>query len=423
MESALGWVFNRFEPPYLDDPYPLYARARREAPVFFSPEFGLWFVTRYDDVWAVLKDTARFSSRFLMRTPADAPPSVREVLAEGYPELAMLVNDDPPSHTRTRALVSRAFAPRLVAGLEPSVRQIVTRLVDGFADDGGVDLIAELAYPVPIEIICRLVGLPVEARGRLKRWTDDLVTLGAPGTDGERQLECARSSVAFQRYLHAQIEARRSAPRDDLLTALIQAGGAGNDDGNDDGDLDGDLDGARPLGDAELVNLLIVLIFAGHETTTNLIGNLLVLLLDRPQLLRAIRDDPALTDGVITEGLRMDAPVQGMFRTTTEEVTLGGARIPAGAQVMVLFGAANRDEAVFSDPDQFDPGRPNNHRHLGFGRGIHACLGASLARMETRIVLDTLAERLPDPKPDPSRPPTYVPSLMHRGPQALHALW
>jgi cytochrome P450 len=407
VESAPRWAFNRLEPPYLEDPYPLYARARREAPVFFSPEFGLWFVTRYDDACAVLKDTARFSSRFLMRTPPDAPPAVREVLREAYPELPMLVNDDPPSHTRTRGLVSRAFAPRLVAGLEPSVRAIVTRLVDGFAGAGGADLIAELAYPVPIEIICTLIGLPVEARHDLKRWTDDLVTLGAPGTDGARQLACARSSVAFQRYLEAQIEARRSAPRDDLLTALIMAR----------------ADGEQPLDVAELVNLLIVLIFAGHETTTNLIGNLLVLLLARPEMLRAIRDDPARTDDVITEGLRMDGPVQGMFRTTTEEVALGGARIPAGAQVMVLFGSANRDEAVFADPDRFEPGRRNNQRQLGFGRGIHACLGAALARMETRIVLDTVAERLPGPKLDAARPPTYVPSLMHRGPQALHVLW
>ncbi|MFI0481005.1 cytochrome P450 [Actinomadura sp. 9N215] len=407
METALPWVFNRLEPPYLENPYPLYARARREAPVFYSPDFGLWFVTRYDDAWTVLKDTARFSSRFLMRTPPDAPPAVDEVLREAYPELPMLVNDDPPSHTRTRGLVSRAFAPRLVAALEPSVRAIVTRMVDGFAPDGGADLIAELAYPVPIEIICTLTGLPVEARDQLKRWTDDLVALGAPGTGGERQLECARSSVAFQHYLATQIEARRSAPRDDLLTALINAR----------------VDGEQPLDVAELVNLLIVLIFAGHETTTNLIGNLLVLLLARPDTLRALRDDPALTDDVITEGLRMDTPVQGTFRTTTEDVALGGARIPAGAKVMVLFGSANRDDAVFADPDLFDPGRANNHRHLGFGHGIHACLGASLARLETRIVLDTVAERLPDPKLDASRPPTYFPSLMHRGPQALHVTW
>ncbi|GAA2581830.1 cytochrome P450 [Actinomadura fulvescens] len=407
MGSAPPWTFNRLETPYLEDPYPLYARARREAPVFHSPEFGLWFVTRYHDVWAVLKDTARFSSRFLMRTPADASPAVSETLQEAYPELPMLVNDDPPGHTRTRNLVSRAFAPRLVAALEPSIRTIVTRLVDGFADDGGADLIAELAYPVPIEIICTLIGLPAESRDQLKRWTDDLVTLGAPGTDDERRLACARGSVAFQRYLTAQIEARRDAPRDDLLTALINAR----------------ADGDRPLDVAELVNLLIVLIFAGHETTTNLIGNLLVLLLARPEILRAIRDDPTLTEDVIAEGLRMDTPVQGMFRTTTEEVTLGGARIPAGAQVMVLFGSANRDEAVFSDPDRFDPGRGNNHRHLGFGHGIHACLGASLARLETRIILDTVAERLPNPKLDPGRPPTYAPSLMHRGPQGLHMVW
>ncbi|MGH3239125.1 MAG: cytochrome P450, partial [Spirillospora sp.] len=374
METALPWVFNRLEPPHLENPYPLYARARREAPVFHSPEFGLWFVARYDDAWTMLKDTERFSSRFLLRTPADAPPAVDEVLREAYPELPMLVNDDPPSHTRTRGLVSHAFAPRLVAALEPTVREIVTRLVDGFAPAGGADLIAELAYPVPIEIICSLVGLPVEDRGRLKRWTDDLVTLGSPGTGGERQLECARSSVAFQHYLEAQVEGRRREPRDDLLTALIDAR----------------VDREQPLDTAELVNLLIVLVFAGHETTTNLIGNLLVLLLERPEMLRAVRDDPSLTDDVITEGLRMDGPVQGMFRMATEEVALGGARIPAGAKVMALFGSANRDETVFADPDRFDPGRSNNHRHLAFGRGIHACLGAALARLETRIVIDTL---------------------------------
>ncbi|WUI01354.1 cytochrome P450 [Spirillospora sp. NBC_00431] len=409
METAPPWVFNRLEPPHLENPYPLYARARREAPVFHSPEFGLWFVARYDDAWAVLKDTTRFSSRYTLRTPADAPPAVHEVLREAFPELPMLVNDDPPGHTRTRNLVSHAFAPRLVAALEPSIREIVTRLVDGFAPGGpgGADLIAELAYPLPIEIICRLIGLPVDARDQLKRWTDDLVELGAPGTGGERRLECARSSVAFQRYLEAQVEARRGEPRDDLLTALIDAR----------------VDGEQPLDVAELVNLLIVLVFAGHETTTNLIGNLVVLLLSHPETLRGVRDDPSLTDDVITEGLRMDGPVQGMFRTATEEVELGGARIPAGAKVMVLFGSANRDESVFSDPDRFDPGRSNNHRHLGFGRGIHACIGAALARLETRIVIDTLAERLPDPRLDAGRPPAYFPSLMHRGPQALHVVW
>jgi cytochrome P450 len=406
VESVQTWAFDRFEPACLADPYPLYARARREAPVFYSAEFGLWFVTRYDDVWAVLRDTTRFSSRFLMRTPTNASPAVREVLQEAYPELPMLVNDDPPSHTRTRSLVSGAFAPRLMAALEPSIRAIVARLVAGFASERRADLIGRLAYPLPMEIICTLLGVPVEASGQLKRWTDDLVTLGSPGTDSERQLACAHSSVAFQHYLAARIQARRDAPRDDLLTALIHAR------------VDGES-----FDVAELVNLLIVLIFAGHETTTNLIGNLLVLLLARPEMLQALRDDPSLTADVVEEGLRMDGPVQGMFRTTTAEVSLGGARIPAGAQAMVLFGSANRDEAVFPDPDSFQPGRSNKHRHLGFGRGIHACIGAALARVEARIVLDTVAQRLPNPTLDAGHPLRYPASLMHRGPEALHVRW
>ena len=402
-----SFTFDRFTADNLADPYPLYRRMREEQPVYYADAFGVWMVTRYDDVRRVLMDPTRFSSAFQIRTPHAPAPGVPEILAEGHPEVPALLNEDPPEHRRTRDLVAKAFSARRIAGLEPRVVATVTELLDAIQARGHTDLVVDLATPLPLRVICELIGLPAGDAPRVRAWTDQLALLTSFGATPEEQRAAAHESVEFERYLAAAIADRRAAGRDDLLSDLIRVR----------------ADGAAPLTDAEIISLLISLVFAGHETTANLIASALVLLLHRPELWAAIGDDPDLVPAVVEETLRIDAPVQGMFRRAVFDVQLGGVTIPAGAQVFALFAAANRDDAVFEKPDEFDPGRPSKDRHLAFGRGIHFCLGAALARMESQTALRMLRERLPGLHLDPGFTIPYVPNLMHRGPRSLPATW
>ncbi|HEU4405367.1 MAG TPA: cytochrome P450 [Polyangiaceae bacterium] len=395
------------ESPNLEDPYPLYAKARREAPVFYSPVFDLWFVTAYRDAKAIVRDPARFSSHYLIRTPQNPPPEVAAVLAEEVAEIPMLVNDDPPAHTRVRALVSKAFLPQRIAAMEPRVREIAERHIDAFAAEGSADVIARFAYPLPMQVICEIVGLPVSGMDDIKRWCNDLIALTAMYTSAEQKVAAARGSVAFQRWLGGIVDARRAAPTGDLLSALIEAR----------------VEGQAPLSREEIVSLLITLIFGGHETTTNMIGNALLLLFANPGALAAVKNDRGLLPAAVEESLRMDASIQGMMRTTTEPVELGGVALPKGAKVFVLFAAANRDPAEFPEPDAFELRRPNVESHLAFGRGIHFCMGAALARLEIRVALEALFARLPDLRLAPGQPYLYVPTFMHRGPKQLRLTW
>ena len=407
MDARPIFPYNWLEPPYLEEPYPLYARARREAPVFYSPLFDIWAITRYHDVRAAVMDPQRFSAAYLIRTPLNPSAEVQAVLNAGYPEIHMLVNQDPPGHTRTRSLVNKAFTPQRVQLLKPRIQALTEHLIDRFVDDGSVDIIAHLAYPLPMAVIADLIGLPTEDLDHIKHWTEDVLLLNSPEITRERQLEAAHGTVAFQRYLEMQIKERQRVPRDDLLTSLLHA----------------HLEGEHPLSIHELINLLMVLIFAGHETTTNLIGNMLLLVLNQPAVWQAIHADARLAAEAVEESLRMDAPVQAMFRTTTAPVELSGVQLPVGARTLLLFASANRDEAVFPDPDRFDLHRPNKDQHLSFGRGIHFCLGAMLARLEAQTVLTTLAQRLPNLRMDPDHSRTYLPNFIHRGPRQLHVIW
>jgi cytochrome P450 len=398
---------SRFEPRYVEDPYPLYARLREEAPVHFSPELHLWVVSRHEDVKAVLLDPEDFLSANAFRSPVPPAPEVLAVLAEGSPQVPALVDDDPPSHTRMRVIVTKALAQHRVSAMEPRVRALATELVDAFAHEGRADLVARLAFPLPARIIGAILGLPDSDLERLKAWTEDLTVLAAGNAPVPRQVECARGLVAIQKYLAGHIAERRRAPGDDLISALVEAR----------------HEDAPPLGDVELISLLTALHFGGHETTTNLLGNVLLLLLREPERLRAVREDPRLIPAVIEEGLRLDAPVQGMMRTTRRAVTLGGVELPEGARLLVLFASANRDAAAFQAPDRFDPHRPDVGRHLAFGLGIHYCIGAPLARLEVRVALEVLLQRLPGLRLAPGDAVQYLPNFLHRGPRRLLAEW
>jgi len=405
--SRCPFEFDPLTSPDLENPYSVYVRAREEAPVFFSPIHDAWVVTRYGDVLAVLRDPGRFSSAQRFRVPDDPPPEVLAELAKIPHEIPFLVSEDPPSHRRTRALVSKAFLPRYVTAIAPRVQAIAHELVDQFWTDGHADLVRQYTYPLPMRVLLEFIGLSVEDADFIKQWCHDHILLSVPGISKVQQLQSARTEVAFNRYANTLIADRRRHLQSDLLSALIQA----------------EVDGERPLDDIELNALLQQLLFAGHETTTNLLSGTLLSLLREPDLWRALLADPSLVPNAVEEGLRQDAPIPGMFRTVTQDVTIAGVAIPSGARIFLAFASANRDNRMFAEPERFDVHRSNADKHLSFGHGIHYCVGAALAKLEARIGLEVLLARLPKLQLVPDQSLVYLPSLINRGLQHLHTTW
>jgi cytochrome P450 len=400
-------AYNPLAPEYLADPYPFFAHAHRETPVFFSERFNLWVVTRYEDIWTALRDPGTFSSAISTTVGTQVSPEVEAVLAEGWGEIPTLVTSDPPAHTRFRSLINKAFTPRRVIEREARIREIATQLVDGFEAEGTTDLIRRYTYPLPMTVIAEILGVPHRDLDRFKRWSDDIVARLSAELPAGRQVACARSLVEFQHYFSERLDERSGAPRDDMLTDLLNAR----------------VEGAAPLTRGEQLSILQQLLVAGNETTTNLIANLVVLLLERPAAWQAIREQPARATAAIEEALRMESPVQGLFRSTTRATQLGGVTLPAGAHLQLLYGAGNRDAAEFPEPERFDLERANASSHLAFGGGVHFCLGASLARLESRIALEVLTARLPTLALAPGRTLERVPHFFLRGFEHLWVTW
>jgi cytochrome P450 len=367
-------------------------RAREEEPVFYAPAFDLWVVSRYEDVLAVLKDHATFSSAGALKSSPDPyPPEVESVLANGWPAMPYIIELDPPLHDRIRGLVTRAFTPKRIAELEPRIRVLATELVDELAPLGRADVIERVAWPLPLRVLGELLGLPREDLGRLHEWGTDWLLLQQPGSTDDR-VEHARGLVELQRYMVAALEKREREPRDDLLGALMAAR-ADSDD---------------PLSIEAVAGLPLDLMVAGHVTVTRAIGSALSLVFRHPALREHLLD-PELAPAAIEEVLRLESPAQGLFRVTTRPVAIGDVELPSGARVMAHFGSANRDECVFARADRIEPEREGLGRHLAFGKGIHFCIGAPLARLELAIVLPMLLERLHGLRPagDSEREPVF----------------
>lgn len=393
-------------PPMLDDPRPFYARARREEPVFWSDSLGLWVVTRYEDVCAVAKDAARFSSIDSITPGAVAPPP--EMLAElvkGFPLLPSLVDSDPPVHTRGRALVSNALSLRRLAAFEPILREIAARLVDGFVADGRVEMVHAFAIALPGNFIVDLLGLPRDHLAQVDRWTTDSAAVFAGQKPLPELVEHARGFVAFQHYLAEAIEDRRARPRDDALSDIVTGAAA--------------LD--PPFGVAELINMLLQVLFAGYETTAGLIAAATLQLARDPELLAAARSTPSIIPSIIEEVLRVASPIHAMYRTALEDVEIGGARVRKGDRLQIAYISANHDESRFEDPLRFDVRRTTGH--LAFGHGIHFCIGAPLARLEGRIALEVLTQRLPGLRLVPDQKLSYFPSATARRLESLEIAW
>lgn len=359
--------YNPFLPEVKANPYPYYAHLRRQAPVYHVEAAGLWAVSRYDDVLYVLRNPQLFSSTVLIAALlGDLNP---------VPEAANLIASDPPVHSRLRKLVNRAFTPRLIAELEPRVREITIDLLTRVAPQGEFDLVHDLSTPLPVIVIAEMLGVEPEHRVEFKRWSDDIVH-AANGVSGEEREQAQRSVAEFRAYFEDAIDARRAEPRNDLISALVRA-----------------EEEQQMLTAAEILSLTTLLLIAGNETTTNLIGNAVLALLAHPDTLAQVQRDPSLIPSVVEETLRYDGPVQGIFRQATQDVELSGTTIPAGSLVFPLFASADRDERKFPDPDRFDITR-NTNDHIAFGFGIHFCLGAPLARLEAKVALEEMVARM-----------------------------
>jgi cytochrome P450 len=361
--------FNPLLPEVIEDPYPLYDRLRAEDPVHQSPA-GLWVLSRYDDIAAALRDP-RFGRRGFQQL-------ITARFGQGGFGPSMLVQD-PPDHTRLRALVSKAFTPRAIESLRAQIQQMVDTLLDAAAGAGEMELIEDFAYPLPAGVISEMLGVPAADRDRFRQWSNDIArsfdALTSP--DSEVIARANTAGRAIRAYFQDLVAERRRAPRPDLLSALIAVEEAGD-----------------RLSTEELFATISLLFLAGHETTANLIGNGILALLRHPAELDRLRRDPVLIESTVEELLRYDTPVQRVSRITNEDVILGDRTIPAGSLVLALLGAANHDPVHFAEPDRLDLGRRDN-RHLAFGAGIHYCLGAPLARLEGQIAIGTLLRRWP----------------------------
>ena len=388
-------AFNPLSVADMRDPFPGYRRLRDEAPVHRVAEADVWCLSRFDDVLGALKRPEIFSSRamftMLMNQGREGPPPLNwaslKFIARLFLQTRMnpmefatarnLIAEDGASHSEMRQIVNRGFTPRQIAAREKRVHEIVAACMTRLRDGADFDVMRDLAVPLPVTIIAEMLGIEPERREDFKRWSNAFIeNISGPGRDDPFSSRFTNALIGLIRYVQKIARQRRKEPADDVISAIVA-----------------EQEGGAALTDREVVQFVGLLLIAGNETTTNLIGNATTALLENRDALDRVAADPALVPQALEETLRYDGPVQLVFRTTTREVDVAGTRLPAGASVVLLLGSANRDERRFPDPDRFALDR-DTRGHVGFGFGHHFCLGASLARLEARAALEALAPEL-----------------------------
>jgi cytochrome P450 len=399
LSPALGH-YNPFHPKFRRDPYRVYRKLQGETPVYYSRALRGWILSRHADITRALADPRLICDRRQARMAQEL--AIFDALRPDFAQAVVrsLLMLDPPDHTRVRRLVSRAFTPRVVDRLADGIAARVSRLLDAMEMRPDPDVIRDLADPLPVAVIADLLGIPEEDRGQLKAWSNDFVGLLDPIQAEADVATMERAFDALLAVLHRVFAARRREPRDDLVSGLVQA--------EEQGDV---------LSEAELDSLCVLLLVAGNETTTNLIGNATRALLHHPAQRRFLGGGPEAARRAVEELLRFESPIQATDRVASEDLEIDGRRVQKGQLVGLLIGAANRDAAVFARPDDLDLTREDNP-HLAFGHGVHFCLGAQLARLEGRLALTGLFERFPDLAAR-GEPGPWKRSLVLRGLQSL----
>ena len=388
-----GVVWYPLDPKFIANPYPTYRELRERDPYHPSPLTGALVVSRYEDVDGVLRNFKEFSNE---RGPVGSRNRAEigeQIENELQPSMLSL---DPPDHTRLRGLVSRAFTPRQIAKMEDHIRDTAHQLLDEVEGKNEFDLMSNLAALLPTVVIAEMIGVPTEDREQFKVWSDRFARVLEPNLTEQELGVVFETGQRFDDYFRGIVAEHRADPQDDLVSRLIEA--------EEEGDR---------LTEAEMITTLRLLLVAGNETTTNLIGNGLKALLEHPEQLQLLREQPQLIDNAIEELLRYDSPVQVDGRTALSEVAMDRHTVQAGRPISLLIGGANRDPAAFTDPERLDITR-EDAGNISFGRGIHHCLGAPLARLEGKIAFETLLERFDDIQFG-SRTPVYKPNIVLRG--------
>jgi pimeloyl-[acyl-carrier protein] synthase len=386
--------FNPLSPEFQSNPYAYYHGLRDAMPIYHWEHWQMWFLSRYNDCVAVLKDS-RFGRELDDPSFRMQIPDSQRVLVEMQRDWMLL--RDPPSHTRLKMLAHKAFTPRTVERMRSNIEALTDNLLDAIQDTHKLDLIADLASPLPVTVIADLIGVPHEDRPTFQRWSQALAFTLELVDDPQIYDAASVVTEEFSAYLRDLIAERRKHPQEDFLTALIAA--KEHDD---------------VLTESEMIATIILLLVAGHETTVNLIGNGTQALLHHPDQWEKLKADPSLVRNAVEEMLRYDSPVQLTARIAHEDVTVDGQAIPKGGQVALLLGAANRDPQQFPDPDKFDITRTGADKHIGFGNGIHFCLGAPLARVEAEIAFKSILRKLPNLALT-DQAPTYRSTYVLRG--------
>jgi len=411
--------FDLLDPEIQQCPIPHYARMREESPVHRANLGGMggsgYLITRHEDVSDVLLNHEVFSSRFgdseLIRDEIEEKIEALRSEMGALPRASTMLSEDPPEQTRYRRLVSKAFSAQSISKLEPAIREIACQLIDTWIDDGSVEFVSHFANKLPVRAIALALNIPEAMAPTFKNWSDAAAASIGAALPEEGRLEATRANVQMQLYFVEQLEKRQTNPEDDLLTRLLNA----RIDRDDDPNIPD-----KPLTYPEITSILEQLLIAGNETTTNLLSEMMRLLGNHQEEWAALKADPRRVKLVIEEALRLSTPTQGISRLLKTNTSVAGCELQANTAVIPMFASANRDARVFSNPDDFNPDRQNLKEHLAFGKGVHFCLGASLARLEATVALEELMKRIDSFTLSPSNTFEYFPSFVLRGLRSLH---
>ena len=400
-------VYNPMDRVVQQNPFPFYAALRERSPVHQLPGTQLFCISRMSTVCDVLAKPQVFSSKAANAAtlPDDLAlmEQLKGILAEGVPQVDTMLTQDPPLQTRYRKTVGKAFSTRRILELEPRIRAVADELIEAWPVEGVVDFMNQFAVPFPVRVIASMLSMEPEREADIKRWSDDSVAALGVKISDERRLESARGLVELQKYWAGKFEACRRDPQDDLISDLAAV------------EFEDESGEKRLLEMPEMISIIQQLMVAGNETTTKLLNETLKLLIENPEQWERLCADPSRIPNVVEEALRLSTPNQGMFRQVLEDVELEGTKVPKGSTLWIIFGSANRDENYFPEPDRFDPDRDNLKEHVAFGRGAHFCIGAPLARLEGRVCLEQLAERIERLEFAPGSEFEYEPSFILRG--------